>query len=214
MVCRRPYQSFGRTLTKPQEPLNGDHGLSLPSMPPEILSAVVDLAGSENLPALRLASKHLCAIANSPFATLNFSERRHVQSAYSMNSLIEITTHPFFGRFVKSVIISGSRPQLCGSPVSDGPPGVVRTCSYCKPDLDNITRRHPDPNHVILTFEQLRDRPKEAFSNIRLTILKSSLESATAHVRAMALHNSKHIVSRWVRNNAHPETHGPYGVSV
>jgi hypothetical protein len=161
MVCRRLPQWIRRTLTQPQAPPNGDHGLSLPSMPPEILSAIVDLVDPENLPALRLTSKHLCAIANTPFATLHFSERRHVQSAYSMDALIEITAHPFFGRFVKSVIISGSRPQLCGNPIVNGTPGAIRTCANCH------LHKRPDPNHVVLTFERLRDKLNEAFSNIR-----------------------------------------------
>jgi hypothetical protein len=138
-----------------------------PSMPNEILSAIIDLAGSENLPALRLTSKQLCAIANAPFATLHFSERRHVQSAYSMDALVEITAHPFFGRFVKSVIISGSRPQLCGNPITESSPSIIRTCVLCKPNLEVMVCKRPEPNHVVLTFEQVRDKLNAAFSNIK-----------------------------------------------
>ncbi|KEQ75039.1 hypothetical protein M436DRAFT_24837, partial [Aureobasidium namibiae CBS 147.97] len=75
-------------------------------MPNEILSTIVDLAGSESLPALRLTNKQLRVVSDTPFATTHFLERRHVQTAFSMNGLAEITAHPFFGKFVRTVIIS------------------------------------------------------------------------------------------------------------
>ncbi|KEQ86408.1 hypothetical protein M438DRAFT_242763, partial [Aureobasidium pullulans EXF-150] len=75
-------------------------------MPNEVLSMIVDHAGPQAFPALRLTNKHLRAIANKPFAILNFSERKHVQSLHSMEALVEITAHAFFGIFVKKVIVS------------------------------------------------------------------------------------------------------------
>jgi hypothetical protein len=163
MVCRRPSQWIGLTLTQPQEPTNGDHGLSLPRMPNKILSAIIDLAGSENLPALRLTNKHLCAVANTPFATLHFSERKHVQSAHSMDALIEITAHPFFGKFVKTVIICGSRSALCAPAFHMD---VARTCRHCIHPQPSPSCGHPDPSHVHLDSERLRVKLNEVFFNI------------------------------------------------
>ncbi|THZ17052.1 hypothetical protein D6C89_08974 [Aureobasidium pullulans] len=81
-------------------------------MPNEVLSMIVDHAGPQAFPALRLTNKHLRAIANKPFAVLNFSERKHVQSLHSMEALVEITAHAFFGIFVKKVIVSAFRPEV------------------------------------------------------------------------------------------------------
>jgi len=75
-------------------------------MPNEILTMIVGLAGSATLRAIRLTNKQLCAVANEPFATLHFLERKHVATHYSLDALVEITAHPFFGRYVKAVIIS------------------------------------------------------------------------------------------------------------
>jgi hypothetical protein len=132
-------------------------------MPPEILSTIVDLAGPESLPALRLTNKYLCVVSNTPFATLHFSERRHVQSAYSMDALIDITAHPFFGKFVKTVIISGSRPEPSGSPLLQLVPPY---CTQCFRKDSSPLCENPAPHHTALSFEQLRGKLREAFSNI------------------------------------------------
>lgn len=75
-------------------------------MPNEILTMIVGLAGSATLRAIRLTNKQLCAVANEPFATLHFLERKHVATHYSLDALVEITARPFFGKYVKAVIIS------------------------------------------------------------------------------------------------------------
>ncbi|KEQ59067.1 uncharacterized protein M437DRAFT_20872, partial [Aureobasidium melanogenum CBS 110374] len=78
----------------------------LPGMPSEILSLIVNLVDSQSLKTLRLTNKRLCAISSGPFAKRHFSERKHVASTYSMEALVQITAHPFFGKFVKTVVIS------------------------------------------------------------------------------------------------------------
>ncbi|KAG9557471.1 hypothetical protein KCU71_g11029, partial [Aureobasidium melanogenum] len=125
------------------EPPQGDRDLSLPGMPTEILSLIINLVDSESLKTLRLTNKRLCAIASGPFALEYFSERKHVVSQHSMNALIEITAHSFFGKFVKTVTICGSRPRMFSG------------CSG------------PAPQHRVLSFRQLRDKLNEIFSNIR-----------------------------------------------
>ncbi|KAH0371344.1 hypothetical protein KCU65_g1968, partial [Aureobasidium melanogenum] len=139
------------------EPSNGQPRLSLPGMPTEILSAVVSSIDSRSLRALRLTNKRLCAVSSRPFALLHFPERRHVTSAYSMDALVEITAHHFFGKFVKTVIISGSRPEVHQK-------DVVPTCQCAS---HNSLCKGPSSRHLALDFEQLRAKLEETFSNIK-----------------------------------------------
>lgn len=133
-------------------------------MPNEILGAIVDLAGSESLPALRLTNKRLRAVSDTPFAVTNFRERRHVQSAYSMDALVEITAHPFFGKFVKTVIISGSRPEFPRYAASESVPPA---CVQCTQKGSSTICDLPTPHHLALDFEVRQDKLDQAFSNIR-----------------------------------------------
>ncbi|KAG9739381.1 hypothetical protein KCU73_g9493, partial [Aureobasidium melanogenum] len=144
------------------EPPQGDRDLSLPGMPAEILSLIINLVDSESLKTLRLTSKRLCAISSGPFANRHFSERKHVASAYSMEALVKITAHPFFGKFVKTVIISGSRPEVRENPLLEG---VPRSCVQCPGHI--LLCQNPAPHHLAMGFEQLRVKLEEAFSNIR-----------------------------------------------
>ncbi|KAG9519703.1 hypothetical protein KCV07_g4750, partial [Aureobasidium melanogenum] len=127
------------------EPPQGDRDLSLPGMPTEILSLIINLVDSESLKTLRLTNKRLCAISSGPFAKRHFSERKHVASAYSMEALVKITAHPFFGKFVKT-----ASPDLASS---------VRVTIYFAKILP--------PHHLAMDFEQLRVKLEEAFFNIR-----------------------------------------------
>ncbi|KAG9594219.1 hypothetical protein KCU77_g5515, partial [Aureobasidium melanogenum] len=97
-------------ITKMEHP-DDQHRLSLPSMPTELLSLLVELVDKKTFQALRLTNKRLCAVSSGHFAVQYFSTRMHVASAYSMDALIQITAHPFFSKFVKTVIISGYLPE-------------------------------------------------------------------------------------------------------
>jgi hypothetical protein len=168
-------------------------------MPPEILSAIVDLAGPGNLPALRLTNKYLCAVSNTPFATLHFSERRHVQSEYSMDALVEITAHSFSGKFVKSVIISNFRPRLHENHVLNG---VPRPCVRCFQHDYSRLCKHPDPNHIVLNFERLRGRLNEAFSNIGRH--SSSVSVGVCDSTRVCYGSAYHISHCFMSSNGHP----------
>ncbi|THY84191.1 hypothetical protein D6C92_09369 [Aureobasidium pullulans] len=129
-------------------------------MPNEVLSMIVDHAGPQAFPALRLTNKHLRAIANKPFAILNFSERKHVQSLHSMEALVEITAHAFFGIFVKKVIVSAFRPE-----VERARYYAVDCGSYWRPEHDRYCMDHA-PRHLVMTPEQFREKLDDVFSNI------------------------------------------------
>ncbi|THY12432.1 hypothetical protein D6D01_08602 [Aureobasidium pullulans] len=129
-------------------------------MPNEVLSMIVDHAGPQAFPALRLTNKHLRAIANKPFAILHFSERKHVQSLHSMEALVEITAHAFFGIFVKKVIVSAFRPE------SERTREYPVTCGSCRrPMYDRYCIDHA-PRHIVMTPEQFRGKLDDVFSNI------------------------------------------------
>jgi len=129
-------------------------------MPNEVLSMIVDHAGPQAFPALRLTNKHLRAIANKPFAILNFSERKHVQSLHSMEALVEITAHAFFGIFVKKVIVSAFRPEVERSRY------YPENCGSCRrPEYDRYCIDHA-PRHLVMTPEQFREKLDDIFSNI------------------------------------------------
>ncbi|TIA49413.1 hypothetical protein D6C77_09577 [Aureobasidium pullulans] len=129
-------------------------------MPNEVLSMIVDHAGPQAFPALRLTNKHLRAIANKPFAILHFSERKHVQSLHSMEALVEITAHAFFGIFVKKVIVSAFRPE-----VERARYYAVDCGSYWRPEHDRCCIDHA-PRHLVMTPEQFREKLDDVFSNI------------------------------------------------
>ncbi|KAG9966134.1 hypothetical protein KCU61_g1050, partial [Aureobasidium melanogenum] len=66
------------------------------------------LSPTKNLSTVRLVCKRLCDAATPRFATVNFTERIHVASPYSISALIKITEHPVFGGYMKTVGICGA----------------------------------------------------------------------------------------------------------
>ncbi|THX56998.1 hypothetical protein D6D08_09236 [Aureobasidium pullulans] len=81
-------------------------------LPPEVLVEIFNLIDNKDLPNVRLTCKKLCEAANRPFGFANFTERAHVVSPYSINALVDITEHPIFGSYVKSVGICSARAGL------------------------------------------------------------------------------------------------------
>lgn len=110
------------------------------------------------LPTLRLTCKRLCQVANTPFATSHFIESRHVPSLYSMQALVDITAHPFFGQHITSVIISGFRPDVSARRRVKG------SCFWCgEPEPEDCC----DLDHVVLGTEQLCSLLDRIFTNIK-----------------------------------------------
>lgn len=81
-------------------------------LPPEVLVEIFNLIDNKDLPSVRLTCKKLCEAANRPFGFANFTERAHVVSPYSINALVDITEHPIFGSYVKSVGICSASAGL------------------------------------------------------------------------------------------------------
>lgn len=81
-------------------------------LPPEVLVEIFNLVDNKDLPNVRLTCKKLCEAANRPFGFGKFTERAHVVSPYSITALVDITVHPIFGSYVKSVGICSARAGL------------------------------------------------------------------------------------------------------
>ncbi|THW91036.1 hypothetical protein D6D15_04151 [Aureobasidium pullulans] len=94
MVVNDP--STNMVISTPNQP-------DIMDLPPEVLVEIFNLIDNKDLPNVRLTCKKLCEAANRPFGFANFTERAHVVSPYSINALVDITEHPIFGSYVKSV---------------------------------------------------------------------------------------------------------------
>ncbi|KAG9816523.1 hypothetical protein KCU98_g5424, partial [Aureobasidium melanogenum] len=75
----------------------------LVDLPTEILVEIFGHLPDKDLSTVRLVCKELCDAATPRFATVNFTERTHDVSPYSINALIKITEHPCFGNYVKDL---------------------------------------------------------------------------------------------------------------
>ncbi|CAD0028312.1 unnamed protein product, partial [Aureobasidium pullulans] len=98
-------RSTNTAISTPNQP-------NIMDLPPEVLVEIFNLIDNKDLPNVRLTCKKLCEAANRPFGFANFTERAHVVSPYSINALVDITEHPIFGSYVKSVGICSARAGL------------------------------------------------------------------------------------------------------
>ncbi|KAG9563793.1 hypothetical protein KCU71_g3363, partial [Aureobasidium melanogenum] len=81
----------------------------LVDLPTEVLLEIFKHVPDEDLLSARLVCKQLCDAATPRFAKVNFTERFHVVSPYSINALVDITEHPVFSKYVEVVAISSAR---------------------------------------------------------------------------------------------------------
>ncbi|TIA12009.1 hypothetical protein D6C81_07708 [Aureobasidium pullulans] len=82
---------------------------TIKDLPSEVLEMIANNLDHKDLAPCRLASKSLSEAANNRFAKVFFSRRFHVASSYSVEALVDITAHPFFGKHVTAVIMDGVR---------------------------------------------------------------------------------------------------------
>lgn len=83
--------------------------LGLLELPNEVLIKIFNSAEDRDLHNLRLTCRELYDTATPHFAKVNFTERFHVVSPYSIDTLVKITEHPVFGGYVKTVAVSSAR---------------------------------------------------------------------------------------------------------
>lgn len=76
--------------------------LTLVDLPTEILVEIFR-SQDQDLASLRLTCKQLCSVVTQRFGIVNFTERTHVVTPYSIRALIDITEHPEFGKYIESI---------------------------------------------------------------------------------------------------------------
>lgn len=86
-----------------------DQPPELVDLPTEVLVEIFNLVPDKDLLTARLICKKLCDAATPRFAMVNFTQSFHVVSPYSINALVDITEHPVFGKYVKTVGIYSAR---------------------------------------------------------------------------------------------------------
>lgn len=74
------------------------HPPTFNGLPTELKKLIVHHAEDSCLANLRLANKELNAIATKPFGKRLLAERRFMLSEYSLQSLVDLTAHPVFGK--------------------------------------------------------------------------------------------------------------------
>lgn len=99
--------SFQRIKTTHRAQTTMESKLSLLDCPPEIISHIFSHVNNGDLMELRLVNKQISASATRPFGLAYFTERNHVISEHSIQVLLDITEHPVFGPYVKTVVLNG-----------------------------------------------------------------------------------------------------------
>ncbi|KAH0361743.1 hypothetical protein KCU65_g8533, partial [Aureobasidium melanogenum] len=80
--------------------------ITLLDLPQEILNMIAMLLDEEQLPALRVLSKHACHHFSDIFAKFKFGYLHRNLTRTSLQNLINITNHAVFSKYVKSIEIS------------------------------------------------------------------------------------------------------------
>lgn len=80
-------------------------------LPIELLVMIANASESSSLPNLRLACRELHDVTIDAFGTAFLSTLHLVISTFKPNTLLEITEHPVFGRYVKGIALVFGFPQ-------------------------------------------------------------------------------------------------------
>lgn len=76
---------------------------ALDRSPNEVQTIIISFVHENDLLALRKTCRLLCENAYDAFGEAFFSERKHILSDHSLETLLEISTHPHFARHVRIV---------------------------------------------------------------------------------------------------------------
>jgi hypothetical protein len=142
----------------------------------EILIKICGLAEDQDLPNIRRTCRKLCDAATRHFALVNFTERVHVVTAYSINALVEITAHPVYGGHVKTVSICSARRQ------------TLANDSTSRSVIDN---RYVLTQQFARAMEQVFVNIKQRSGSVNITIYdnpdKRNLHSWPGHVLSKSI---------------------------
>jgi hypothetical protein len=133
--------------------------LGLLKLPTEILVEICK--DPDDLASVRLACRRLCDAVTPLFAVVNFTERVHVVTPYSIGALIDITEHAIFGEYVKVISVCSVRQTILPEGAEPPPPPVT---------IGNLTLNGPTRtvtlNGYVTTKRFARDMER-VFRNIK-----------------------------------------------
>jgi hypothetical protein len=92
--------------------LTSEQPFNILGLPNEILVELCESAEGHDLSSMRLTCRRLNDAAIKQFAVVNFTERVHVVTPYSIDALINITKHPTFAKYVKTIGTCSARRSV------------------------------------------------------------------------------------------------------
>jgi hypothetical protein len=133
--------------------------LGLLRLPTEILVEICK--DPDDLASVRLACRRLCEAVTPRFGVVNFTERVHVVTPYSIGALIDITEHAIFGQYVKVISVCSVRQTILPEGAEPPPRPVT---------IGNLTLNGPSRtvtlNGYVTTKRFARDMER-VFRNIK-----------------------------------------------
>ncbi|KAH0342294.1 hypothetical protein KCU83_g9299, partial [Aureobasidium melanogenum] len=105
LMQREYFLQHGHPSTHIQRRSDPRRKVNVLDFPLEILERMISFVDANDLVALRLTCKKLEKAAMTNFIDHFFKCRRHVVSAYSLEALLQITSHPYLGQFVEVVML-------------------------------------------------------------------------------------------------------------
>ncbi|KAG2167152.1 hypothetical protein JADG_006891 [Aureobasidium aubasidani] len=146
-------------------------GATLLSLPPEVLTLI--FTNPSDLVAIRSVCKKFCKAADRAFALDFISTRDHVASPYSINALVAISAHSFFGPFVKTIRMNAFR-ALTTIKSPDKTPSKPKSASPKSGKIDqSIKTDQSDKNDHVRTHKRFfadlvyRKLMVQVFGNIK-----------------------------------------------
>jgi hypothetical protein len=146
------------------------HKASMLSLPVEALERVVSFSDPKEVKTLRSTCRKLEEAAINSFIDHSVRCRHHAITIYSLKTLIEITTHPYFVKFVKKIILDTTFPfkklgdvylSAIDEPLNyEGFHFLVWTALYrLKMQSNHVTLGVTDFNESCFGFKELLSRP-------------------------------------------------------
>ncbi|THZ80569.1 hypothetical protein D6C84_07331 [Aureobasidium pullulans] len=146
-------------------------GATLLSLPPEVLTLI--FTNPSDLVAIRSVCKKFCKAADRAFALEFISTRDHVALPYSINALVAISAHSFFGPFVKTIRMNAFR-ALTTIKSPDKTPSKPKSASPKSGKIDqSIKTDQSDKNDHVRTHKRFfadlvyRKLMVQVFGNIK-----------------------------------------------
>lgn len=183
---------------------------ALLSLPTELLCCIADHATAHDLCNLRLVCKQLSNAAEKPYAIAHFAERQLLLSVSSIRTLLNITAHPVFGPYVRSITLALAKPV---SALNDG-----TKCSRLMKRAFETIKKHQKSISVGLrsdvhpmSLEIGYFRYSEALKNV---LVAADLAECPIHHISLSMHHHKFYLLNDVLKEHLKRTEAPLKLHV